>query len=413
MAIASKDPQDFSMELGPMGPIGESHSLLLRINRNCPWNRCLFCPVYKGLSFSTRTAEEIKADIDAIRRTCELLDASSWYIGMGGRVSIEVVRDVIRTHPGIYGVFPHECSPEQIQALATLRNVANWVLHGSKRVFLQDADALAMSPSGLLDGLSYLKKLFPAIEVISTYTRSKTCHRRSLEDLALLKENGLSLCLMGIETGSDQLLSFMQKGVTSAEHVDAGQKLRTAGISVAAFVMPGLGGGSDEFSGHMTSTIKVLNAIKPEEIRVRSLAIIEGTPLYREWQDEKYTAPGEEQMIEEIRLLIQGLTFDCMFESLQMTNTLFTFRGQLSRHRDALLERISGFKTLSADERAGILLDHCTEGGYLDYILSAGRASDEILRAIDEARRSISQALPDAMARTNAALFMIKSKGIP
>jgi hypothetical protein len=373
----------------------------------------LFCPVYKGASFSRRTKEEVMADIEAVGRTCELMDASSWFIGMGGRISPEVVRDVIRSHPDVYGTFPHECSPEQVQALATLKNTANWALHGQNRVFLQDADALAMNPSDLADVLSHLKKKFPSIEAVSTYTRSKTCHKRSAEYLSGLKESGLSLCLMGIETGSDRLLSFMQKGVTSAEHVDAGRKLAAAGIETAAFVMPGLGGGNDEFPDHMSSTIDVLNAVRPEEVRVRSLAVIEGSPLHRKWLAGEFTPPDEEQMIDEIGQLIRGLTFDCIFETLQMTNTLFTFRGKLCRHRDALLERVTGFKALPAHERAGLLLDHCTEGGYLECIISAGRGSDEILHAIDEARKSIAQALPDATAKTNAALFMIKSKGIP
>jgi len=396
-----------------MGPIGESHSLLLRINRNCPWNKCLFCPVYKGASFSRRSREEIKADIDAARRTCDLMDASSWYIGMGGRMHPEVIRDAIRSNPEIYGKDPYECRPEQAQALATLKNAANWALHGSKKVFLQDADALAMNPSDLADVLSHMKKLFPSIETVSTYTRSRTCHKRTVEDLSALKESGLSLCLMGIETGSDRLLSFMQKGVTFAEHMDAGRKLAAAGLEVAAFVMPGLGGGGDGFPDHLASTIEVLNVIRPGEVRVRSLAVIEGSPLYRKCRTGDFTPPGEEQMIDEIGRLIRGLTFDCIFETLQMTNTLFTFRGKLSRHRDALLEKIKEFETLPLHERAGILLGNSTEGGYLDYILAAGRCSDEILRAVDEARRSIAQNLPDAMAKTNEAIFMIKSKGIP
>ena len=89
-----------------MGPIGEGGSLLLRINRNCPWNRCLFCPVYKDRSFSQRPAEEIRLDIDAASRTWSVLDETSWSMGFGGRISGEVVRRVIRENPGQITLLP-------------------------------------------------------------------------------------------------------------------------------------------------------------------------------------------------------------------------------------------------------------------------------------------------------------------
>ncbi len=87
------------MEMGPMGPIGEGESLILRVNRNCPWNQCLFCSVYKGKKFSARTVSEINADIDAARRGCDLLETTSQQIGLGGGITYEVLRAVIRKHP--------------------------------------------------------------------------------------------------------------------------------------------------------------------------------------------------------------------------------------------------------------------------------------------------------------------------
>lgn len=96
-----------------------------------------------------------------------------------------------------------------------------------------------------------------------------------------------------------------------------------------------------------------------------------------------------------------------------MTNTLFSFRGRLSRHRDALLEKIAWFKAMPEHERAKVLLERCTDGGYLDFVSSWGKYDGTIGRLVEEATRSIEKASPDALAKANVALFAIKSKGIP
>ena len=82
--MAQKRPLDYAMEIGPMGPIGEVGALLLRVNRNCPWNKCLFCPVYKGERFTPRSVSEIRGDIDAVRRVCDLLEEVSGEMVLGG-----------------------------------------------------------------------------------------------------------------------------------------------------------------------------------------------------------------------------------------------------------------------------------------------------------------------------------------
>ena len=401
------------MELGPMGPIGESGSLLLRINRNCPWNRCLFCPVYKGRTFSQRPAEEICVDIDAASRIWSVLDEASWSMGFGGRISSEVVGRVILEHPDLYGHGAHKVAQGHSEALHALNNVANWIHHGVRRVFLQDADALAMKPAALAEVLRYLRRRFPTIETVTAYARSRTCSKRTFRDLAVLHESGLDLCLVGIESGSDAVLEFMHKGVTASQHVDAVTKLREAGIRVAAFVMPGLGGRNREFGDHMKRTIRVLNAGRPHEVRVRSLAVIEGTPLHSCMESGGYMPPTEEQMVDEIDCLIAGIDFGCELETLQMTNPLLTFRGNLDDHRDALRAAIARFKTMAAHEKARILLDRCVEGGYLDVLEARGCHDERIEPAVIEARRSIDKASPGVLDKVDEALRLIKSKGIP
>jgi hypothetical protein len=291
--------------------------------------------------------------------------------------------------------------------------VADWVRHGALRVFLQDADALSMKPGSLAGILAHLKKRFPTIEHVSAYARSKTCAQRTEEDLAALQGNGLTHCLVGIESGSDAVLDFMHKGVTGAGHVTALARLKGAGIRVAAFVMPGLGGRNPALADHMRRTVEVLNAGRPHEVRVRSLAVIEGSPLHGLVEAGGFIPPGEAQMIDEIGELIEGLNFACEFETLQMTNTLFTFRGPLEEHREGLLRIIGRFRGLSPREQARMLLERITQGGYLDFVASWGRYDARIDAALRDAVLRVERDDPDALEKVETALRQIKCKGIP
>src|SRR4030067_205804 len=108
--------------------------------------------------------------------------------------------------------------------------------------------------------------------------------------------------------------------------------------------MPGLAGGNRELSErHIKDTLVVLNEIRPTEVRVRSLAVLESAPLYKKWKSGEFGAPGEGQMVEELKILIEGLTFDCTFETLQMTNA-FTLRGPLPGEKKTFLESIGHYQ---------------------------------------------------------------------
>jgi len=275
-----------------MGPIGEFDSLILRVNRNCPWNRCLFCPVYKNTRFSYRPLSEAIHDTETARRIADLIEAVSWKIGMAGGVTREMLLEVIRGHPGVYGTLTSPSTHHQQAALSSLNNIGNWLLHGSRRVFLQDADGLFVRPGDLTPILDHLTSSFPTIRVVSSYARSKTCAQRTMEDLRALEEAGLSWVFVGIESNCDVVLRDMHKGVTQQDHIEAGDRLAAAGLHMAAFVMPGLAGNAPSASArHITETLYVLNSIKPTEVRVRSLAVVEGAPLFQRWQEGTFQPP--------------------------------------------------------------------------------------------------------------------------
>ncbi len=132
---------DYCIDIGPMGPIGEGEALILRATRNCPWNRCLFCPTYKEKRFELRKVEEIKRDINTVKRISELVEETSWKIGWAGRIGQEVISEVVQSHPEIYGREPSDLTPENHTARRTLSNVINWIWYGKRRVFLQDANS--------------------------------------------------------------------------------------------------------------------------------------------------------------------------------------------------------------------------------------------------------------------------------
>jgi radical SAM superfamily enzyme YgiQ (UPF0313 family) len=408
--MISEKPEDYTIELGPMGPIGEGQALLLRINRNCPWNQCLFCPVYKGKRFSVREVYEVKRDIDAVRRVCDLLEAELNPAEGKGKEAIETF---IKSHPEIYGEYPVNVTEKHWLALQSLSHIVRWMTYGAERVFLQDANALLMKPKDLTEVLSHLKHSFPTINTITCYARSKTCDQRSEEELKNLKEAGLSWCFVGIESGDNQVLEFMKKGAKKKEHISGGQKIMRAGINMAAFVMPGLAGKNKELAQkHVWETVEVLNEIRPTEVRVRSLAILEAAPLYQKWKSGKFEAPSEDQMIEELKMLIEGILFDCTLETLQMTNVLTT-KGPFSERKETLLQWIESYQSLSEEDRAMFLLSRYLDDGYLACVKSWGMFDARLNATIEEAQTSIEKHAPEALEKVERAVFEIKSKGIP
>ncbi|MBN2243770.1 MAG: radical SAM protein, partial [Acidobacteria bacterium] len=173
------------IEQGPIRPPSESQSLLLRVTRNCSWNHCEFCHIYKGNKLSLRTVEEVKRDIDAVKEIVSELKADSWNQGYGGQITADIIRTALKN----LHRFPEGA-----------RSVLLWLHNGGKNVFLQDADNLILKTRDLAEMLAYLKEAFPSIERITSYSRARTVARRSVEELRELKRAGLTRLHMGLES---------------------------------------------------------------------------------------------------------------------------------------------------------------------------------------------------------------------
>jgi len=329
-----KNMTQMSFEQGPIRPPNEARSLLLRFTRNCPWNQCLFCPAYKGRKFSLRTVEEIKNDIQTARDIADDIKARSFKLGCGGKIDNEVI-SAIFNDPSLSDSY---------------RSVAFWLYYGTGACFLQDADNLIMKTKDMVEAIRFLKEKFPELTRITTYSRSRTVIRKSVESLRQIRDAGLNRVHIGLESGHDPVLKFMKKGVTAAQHIEAGHKLIEAGMELSEYIMPGLGG-QDMWREHAIETARVLNEINPHFIRLRSLRIPPRIPLYKKLQDGSFTMQTDDMVVEEIRLFIEHLDGITSTITSDHIMNLLDLYGKMPDDKEKMLKVIDKYQKLPELDR--------------------------------------------------------------
>lgn len=326
----------FEFEQGPIRPPSEAKSLLIRATRNCPWNRCEFCHTYKRQKFQIRSVDEIKEDIQRARDIADEIGELSRRKGCGGQINDEVVRTVFDRYSGYSDSY---------------RSVASWLYFGAAQAFIQDANSLQMKTEDLVAVLTYLTEKFPTINRITSYARSKSLARKTVEELKALYKAGLSRIHVGLETGYDPLLTYIRKGVTAKEHVEAGKKVVKSGISLSEYVMPGLGG-KKWTREHAIETAKVLNQINPHYIRLRTLTVRSDMALYHKAQSGEMEVLGDDEVVHEIGLFIEHLNgIQSYLASDHILNLLEEVEGQFPQDKDKLLAVIDRYASLPAQER--------------------------------------------------------------
>jgi len=337
-------------EQGPIRPPSEANSLLIRVTRNCPWNRCTFCSVYKDRRFELRRVEHVMADIDAIANV------------------VDVILGELQEHG--------QLTPDQIRKLAEqyfadsmpIFNIAfSWLARGEGSVFLQDANSLIIKPDDLIAILKHLKGRFPWVTRITSYARSRSIIRISDEHMQQLTEAGLSRIHIGMESGSDEVLQKTEKGVNKAQHITAGQRVKKAGIELSEYVMPGLGGValSDEHAWH---TADALNQIDADFIRLRTLVIPPGIPLHDEYLSGQFEKCTDTQIISELHQFIgalEGIT--TTVKSDHFHNLLQDVEGALPQDKPRMLGILEQFLQLPPAEQSLFRL-----GRRLGYFQSLG-----------------------------------------
>lgn len=247
----------------PYRPPNEAASALIRASRGCPWNKCLFCTMYKTLKFKPRSVEEVKRDIDK----------------------------------------------------------AADIYKGAKTVFIADSDSLTMKNIGEI--IRHIKLRFPDADRITSYARAKTLMKLGTERLKKIKEAGLTRVHVGLESGDKKTLEFMQKGATPEEMIAGGKAAKKAGLELSFYILIGAGG-KDRLKEHAVESAKVCNETNPDFIRLRTLVVQHGSLLEEKKNSGQYKPTSPVEKLQEVRMLIENLQVkQCELASDHFTNNVW------------------------------------------------------------------------------------------
>ena len=229
-------------------PPSEAYSLIIQVTYGCSHNRCAFCDMYDDKRFALRPMEEIREDF---------------------RLARQVYRRV-------------------------------------ERVFLADGDALMRKTDELLEILAMVYSLFPECQRVTCYASPRSLQVKTEEELRRLRESGLKMVYMGLESGCDAVLERMQKGHTAAAIVAAGQKARRAGLALSVTAISGLGS-RELLREHAVDTARALSAMNPEYIGLLTLMVEPGTPLERWVREGSFQVLGPAEILQETALLLDHM----------------------------------------------------------------------------------------------------------
>ena len=273
-------------------PPSEASSLIVQVTYGCSNASCDFCSTYLDKPFAVRPPDEVTDDITGL--------------------------------------------PDSIKQRV-------------RRVFLADGDALALSRGRLTDILSLLRAELPALERVSSYANAQNLLKKSPDDLRAIREAGLELLYLGLESGDDATLAAIHKGVTVAQQIEGCAKASAAGFGLSVTAILGLAG-RERSALHAEATGVALSAIDPEYIGVLSLMVEPGTRTEARVRSGEFVVPDALTMLAELRGMIAATTVsDAVFRSNHASNYL-PVGGRLPHDKEAMLAALDG--VLAAPERA-------------------------------------------------------------
>lgn len=263
-------------------PPSEAYSILLQVTVGCSHNKCTFCEMYKE-----KRIFKIKSD------------------------------DMI---------------------MADLANAAKHYRHVN-RLFLCDGDALIIPQKRLVRILKEIKKQLPWVTRIGTYANTKSINKKSVDELKELKDLGIGIAYMGLETGDDTTLTAINKGASAERMIAMGRKIRSAGIKLSVTVLLGIAGRERSLI-HAQETGKVLSAIDPEYVGALSLMLTPGTPLYKDHVDGKFPVLEAAELLQELGVMIASTELSGgLFHSNHASNYL-PIRAKLPEDKNKTLAMI-------------------------------------------------------------------------
>ena len=320
-------------EIAAVRPPTENFSLAINTHFYCPHGKCAFCPsklFSPTPKFQRRTLDEIKSDIDNAKQLNDILLKF-------GNVNQFSIMQMISRYPLL-----RECSI----------HLAYWHLYSDARTsFLGGANPLIYKQEFLSEILDHMRDVFPSINRITSYGRTRTAAKKGAQFFSKLNEAGLDRIHVGLESGSDKVLEIMNKGTTSELHVKGGRNIIDGGISLCTYVMPGLGG-KKWSSEHALETARVINEIQPDYVRLRTLEIFPATPLYLKLKSGDFQELTEEEVIQEERLLVENIECKTTITSDSAANLLLEVWGELPKDKDKIISSIDSY--LAMDDKKKI-----------------------------------------------------------
>ncbi len=263
-------------------PPSEGRSYILQVTIGCAHNKCTFCSMYKDKAFRIRDLEEIFEDLKRAR--------------------------------DYYG------------------NV--------KRIFLADGDALVLKTKDLELILKEINRLFPECERIGIYATPGDILRKSLDDLLKLKELGLGIIYLGIESGSELILDKVRKGFTRDEIIKAGQKVKKSKIPLSITLISGLGG-KNHWKEHAISSADLVSQINPEYVSLLTLMMEKNTELYKDYENRKFDILSPSEVAVETKLFLESVNLkNSVFRSNHASNYI-PLKGTLNQDRKTLIAQIN------------------------------------------------------------------------
>jgi radical SAM superfamily enzyme YgiQ (UPF0313 family) len=262
-------------------PPSEAYSLLLQVTVGCSHNLCTFCETYKQKKFRIKSLDEIAEDIQEANR-----------------------------------------------------------FHRVERVFLCDGDALIIPQDKLKEIIRMIKKEIRGVERISTYANAKSILRKTMDELRELQTMGLNMVYLGVETGSEALLKYICKGVTAEQTIEAGQRVKKAGMTLSATIILGLGG-VDKSLEHAIETAKVLTAIDPDYVGALTLMLIPGTPIYDDFRLGKLEKPDQFGYLRELSLIISHAEFTHCFFTANHASNYLPIRANLPEDKEKIVNMLN------------------------------------------------------------------------
>lgn len=265
-------------------PPSEARSLIVQATVGCSHNKCTFCNMYKDDRFKIKSYDEIRKDLDEMA--------------------------------GYY--------------------------KEARRIFLADGDALIIKTEELSKIVKYCYEIFPHLERVGIYASAQSVLIKSDEELKNLKDSGIGIAYLGVETGSDKVLKYVNKGVNSADMSRAATRLKKSGITLSVMILLGLGGKSmsDE---HVKGSVEIINKINPDFLSFLTLLIPEGTRLYEDVEKGLFIPNSPDDDVREIRDIINGLDVrGCIVRSNHASNYV-SVRGVLNEDKEMILEKLNTF----------------------------------------------------------------------